>query len=85
MRQGTRGAVQELSLIRPPWPFLLSDIKTPVHLWHGVLDTNAPIANSRHLARELADATLHVSDSSDHDIGHDRGSEITSVIASYLK
>jgi pimeloyl-ACP methyl ester carboxylesterase len=85
LRQGPRAAAQELALIRPPWPFPLSEVKTPVHLWHGALDTNAPIANSRHLARELPDATLHVSDSSDHGIGHDLGDEITSVIASRAK
>lgn len=85
MRQGTRATVQELALIRPPWPFPLGEVRTPVHLWHGALDTNAPIANSRHLASELPDATLHISDSSDHDIGHDRSDEITSVIASSVK
>ena len=81
LRHGTRATVQELALIRPPWPFPLSEVKTPVHLWHGARDTNAPIASSRHLARELPDATLHVSESSDHNIGHDRGAEIASVIA----
>jgi pimeloyl-ACP methyl ester carboxylesterase len=85
LQPGTRGAVQELALIRPPWPFPLSEIKTPVHLWHGVADTNAPIANSRQLARELPDSTLHVSEPSDHDVGHDRSDEITSVIASCVK
>ena len=85
LRQGTRAAMQELALIRPPWPVPLSEVTTPVHLWHGALDTNAPIANSRYLARELPDATLHVSDSSDHNIGHDRGHEITTLIASRLK
>jgi pimeloyl-ACP methyl ester carboxylesterase len=85
LRPGTRGAAQELALIRPPWPFPLSEVKTPAHLWHGALDTNAPIANARHLARELPDATLHISESSDHDIGHDRSDEITSVIASCLR
>ena len=63
LRQGTRGAVHELALSRPPWPFLLSEVKTPVHLWHGARDTNAPIAMARSLERELPDATLHVSDS----------------------
>jgi pimeloyl-ACP methyl ester carboxylesterase len=85
LRPGTRGAVQELAVIRPPWLFPLSEVKTPVHLWHGVRDTNAPIANSRYLAREIPDATLHISESSDHDIGHDRGEEITSVIASCVR
>jgi pimeloyl-ACP methyl ester carboxylesterase len=72
----------EIALIRPPWPFPLGEVTTPVHLWHGTRDTNAPIANSRHLARELPDATLHTSDSADHEIGRDRSEEITSVIAS---
>ena len=85
LRQGTRGAVQELALIRPPWPFPLSEVKTPVHLWHGEVDSNAPIANSRRLAAELPDATLHISESSDHDIGHDRSDEITSVIAAHIR
>jgi pimeloyl-ACP methyl ester carboxylesterase len=65
--------------------FPLSEVKTPVHLWHGARDTNAPIAIARRLARELPDATLHVSDSSEHDIGHDRSDEIMSVIASCVK
>jgi pimeloyl-ACP methyl ester carboxylesterase len=82
LRKDTRGAVQELALSKAPWPFPLSEVKTPVHLWHGARDTNAPIAMARGLARELPDATLHVSDSSYHDVGHDRSDEITSVIAS---
>jgi pimeloyl-ACP methyl ester carboxylesterase len=85
LRQGTRGAVQELALSRPPWPFPLSEIKTPVHLWHGARDTNAPIAMARSLARELPDATLHVSDSSGHDVGLDRSGEIMSVLASHAR
>lgn len=85
LRQGTRGAVQEVAMTKRPWPFQLSEIKTPVHLWHGARDTNAPIANSRHLSRGLPNATLHVSDSSDHFVGQDRSDEITSVIASRVK
>jgi pimeloyl-ACP methyl ester carboxylesterase len=77
--------VQEVTMTKRPWPFPLGEVRTPVHLWHGALDTNSPIANSRHLARALPDATLHVIDSSDHDVGHDRGDEIATVIASYMK
>jgi pimeloyl-ACP methyl ester carboxylesterase len=82
LRQGTRATVEELALIKRPWPFPLIEVGTPVHLWHGALDRNAPIANARHLARELPDATLHVSESSGHDVGLDRSSEIMSVLAS---
>ena len=83
LRPGTRGAVQELALLRQPWPFPLTEVKTPVHLWHGALDTNVPIASSHRLARELPDAALHVSDSADHYVGDDRRGEIMSVIAAY--
>lgn len=85
LRQGTRGAVQELALIRHPWPVPLRDVKTPVHLWHGARDTNVPIASARRLAAELPDVILHVSDSADHDVGHERRDEIMSVIASRVK
>jgi hypothetical protein len=42
-------------------------------------------AFARRLTRELPDATLHVGDSSGHDIGHDRSDEIMSVLASHMK
>jgi pimeloyl-ACP methyl ester carboxylesterase len=77
--------VQELALIKRPWAFPLSEVKSPVHLWHGALDRNAPIAYARGLARELPDATLHIGDSSGHGIGHDRSGEIMSVLASHMK
>jgi pimeloyl-ACP methyl ester carboxylesterase len=83
LRQGSRATVQELALIKRQWTFPLSDVKPPVHLWHGALDRNAPIAFARRLAREMPDATLHVSDSSGHDVGLDRAGEIMSLLASY--
>jgi pimeloyl-ACP methyl ester carboxylesterase len=85
LRPGPRAAVQELALIRRPWPFPLSEISVPVHVWHGVRDRNVPIACARRLARELPDATLHVSDSSGHDVGLDRSGEIMSVLASHVR
>jgi pimeloyl-ACP methyl ester carboxylesterase len=83
LRPGTRATVQELALLKRPWAFPLSAVKPPVHLWHGALDRNAPIAFARRLARELPGATLHVSDSSGHDVGAVHSREITTVIASH--
>jgi pimeloyl-ACP methyl ester carboxylesterase len=84
LRLGPRAAAQELALIRRSWPFPLSEVSVPVHLWHGARDRNVPIAYARRLAGELPDATLHVSDSSGHDVGLDRGAEIMSVLASHV-
>ena len=47
--------------------------------------TVAPAAFARRLAGELPDATLHISESSGHDVGYDRRDEIVSVLASYAK
>jgi pimeloyl-ACP methyl ester carboxylesterase len=85
LRQGSRATVQELALIKREWTFPLSEVTTPVHLWHGARDRNAPIAFARRLARELPDATLHVSDSSGHDVGVDCSTELMSVVASCVK
>lgn len=85
LRPGTRGAVQEVAMTKRPWPFALSEVSTPVHLWHGALDRNAPIAIARRLAGELPDAILHVSDSSGHDVGLDCGDEIVAVLASHAR
>jgi pimeloyl-ACP methyl ester carboxylesterase len=68
-------------MLKRPWAFPLSEVKTPVHLWHGALDRNAPVAYARRLARELPDATLRIGDFSGHHIGHDRSDEIMSVLA----
>ena len=85
LRQGVRATVQELALIKREWTFPLSEVTTPVHLWHGARDRNAPIAFASRLARELPDATLHVSDSSGHDVGVDCSTELMSVVASCVK
>jgi pimeloyl-ACP methyl ester carboxylesterase len=85
LRQGTRAAVQEIALIKRQWTFPLSEVTAPVHLWHGALDRNAPLAYARRLARELPNATLHVGDTSGHDVGVDRSGEITSVLASCVR
>jgi pimeloyl-ACP methyl ester carboxylesterase len=85
LRPGTRAAVQEIVLTRRPWPFPLSEVSTPVHVWSGALDNRAPLAFARRITRELPDATLHVSESSGHDCGYDCRDEIVSVLSSYLR
>lgn len=85
LRPGIRGVVQELGLLVPPWGFELAEVTVPVHLWHGARDTNAPVGNSRRLARVLPDATLHVNDTSEHDVGIDRAGEIMALLAACAK
>lgn len=85
LRPGTRGTVQEIALTKRPWPFPLSEVTVPVHLWHGAADRLAPVAFARRLAGQVPDATLHISDSSGHDVGLDCSDEIMCVLATYAK
>lgn len=43
----------------PPFPFELSEIRQPVHLWQGGQDDVHTPAMAKHLAKECPNATLH--------------------------
>jgi pimeloyl-ACP methyl ester carboxylesterase len=85
LRPGIRGTVQELGQLVSPWGFDLGDVTVPVHLWHGVRDAVVPAGRSRRLAQLLPDATLHLNDTSGHDVGVDRVGEIMSLLAACAK
>lgn len=54
LRSGTDGYVQdELILTVRPWGFGAEQIAVPAYLWHGELDTLAPVGGARYLARVI--------------------------------
>jgi pimeloyl-ACP methyl ester carboxylesterase len=54
-----RAAMQDLALERARWGFNLHDITTSVHVWHGDVDRNVPMANGVFLAHAIPAASLH--------------------------
>jgi pimeloyl-ACP methyl ester carboxylesterase len=59
-RSGTRGIAYEAKIFMDPWGFRLQDIRCPnLHLWHGELDTNVPIAMARHMAEAIPNCQSH--------------------------
>lgn len=50
--------VEEMKLHARPCTFSIKDIQTPVTLFHGSADGNAPIAGARQLAHQLPHATF---------------------------
>jgi len=60
LRPGVWGYVQDIRVLSSPWGFALSDIKVPVELWHGDLDTVIPLSHGRYLAAAIPNATLRV-------------------------
>lgn len=53
LRQGPRGALDESRLAGTDWGFDPHNIRTPVHIWHGEADRNAPVAMGHYLANRI--------------------------------
>jgi len=49
----TEGAIADLRIFASPWGFAPEEIRVPVHMWHGELDRNSPIALARRLAAAI--------------------------------
>jgi pimeloyl-ACP methyl ester carboxylesterase len=54
-RSGATGAAWEAVLYARPWGFQLRDIRVPVHLWQGDLDTNVPVSMGHYQADLIPD------------------------------
>ncbi|MFH2006893.1 MAG: alpha/beta hydrolase [bacterium] len=52
---GPVGLDHEISLIRRPWGFDLSEVSRRILLYHGEADANVPVALARRVAAELPD------------------------------
>lgn len=81
-RDGSRGPAWEMGLYARPWAFRLEDIRTPVHLWHGEEDANAPISMGRYLATSIPEcrATFYPGEGHLHFV--DRLPEILTAVSS---
>ena len=55
LRLGAHGAISDVILYSQDWGFSLSDIHTPVRLWHGEKDRIVPAAMGRYVARHIPD------------------------------
>lgn len=59
LRRGPRGAQQDTALMVSPWDFHPEEIAVTIHLWHGDLDREIPIAMGRNLAATLPKCQAH--------------------------
>ncbi len=58
-RVGLRAPVDDLILFGQDWGFPLSQVRVPVHAWHGDRDHIVPFAHGEHLVSRLPDAHLY--------------------------
>lgn len=76
-----RTSVQDMALGIRPWDFSVEDIAVPVHMWHGDLDRNVPLAHDRALATLIPHATLHECSGEGHWLVVGRTPEILELLA----
>ena len=43
-------------MLARPWGFYVSELRVPVHLWHGTVDETVPFAMGEHLAMAIPGA-----------------------------
>jgi pimeloyl-ACP methyl ester carboxylesterase len=78
--RSTRGMADEFALFSRPWGFRLEDVRTRVHLWHGELDRNCPVAMGRAVARALPDCVATFVPDAGHLFMARRGDELLKAL-----
>jgi len=66
LRVTTAGALRDLQLAAGPWGFTPQPTASPLEIWHGGADANAPIASAHWLQSQLPDAVAHLSAQDGH-------------------
>ena len=59
-RNGPHGASQDLRLMIKPWGVNFNELKMPVRLWHGDLDSIVPVNHSIYLSKKMAQSELNI-------------------------
>jgi pimeloyl-ACP methyl ester carboxylesterase len=60
LRNGSRGAVQELRIVTHDWGFSRSEIRGHVDILHGELDSNVPVSSAVSNAAAIRDSSLEL-------------------------
>lgn len=79
-RQGTRGWRRDGKIITRTWGFDLDEVTVDVDLWHGELDTNAPVTMGRYVAENLPSCSARIYPEEGHLLIADYWDEILSVL-----
>jgi len=65
-RNGVFGAAQEMKLLSNPWGFDLKNINSPITIWQGTLDSQAPMSHAKIYAKLIPGAQLKIIENEGH-------------------
>lgn len=75
-RKQLAAPIADAILFARPWGFRLTDVKVPVHWWHGDADHIVPFSHGKHAVALLPDARLYPIPGESHLAGLGRAEEI---------
>ena len=79
-RKQISAPLADVLLFSRPWGFELSEVKVPVHWWHGDADHIVPFEHGVHVVSRLPEAHLHVLPGESHLAGLGAGAEILETL-----
>jgi pimeloyl-ACP methyl ester carboxylesterase len=65
-RNGVAGPAHEMKLLINPWGFDLENVKYPITIWQGALDTQVPISHAKIYANLIPGAQLKIIENEGH-------------------
>jgi pimeloyl-ACP methyl ester carboxylesterase len=80
-RQGSEGLVADWRATAMGWGFPLSEVRVPVHIWHGGTDRIVPVTHAHYLAEGLPGASLTVFPGEGHSVAITHWGEVLAAIA----
>jgi len=80
-RQGAEGLVTDARMLYQQWPFDVTAIRRPVHLWQGSADTFVPYAINKPLGERMPGAVWHEVADGGHFIASSHAAEILAIAA----
>lgn len=83
-RQGVDGLVTDAQMLYQQWPFDVTTIRRPVHLWQGTADTFVPYAVNKPLGERMPGAIWHEVADGGHFIASSHAAEILAIVAKDL-
>jgi pimeloyl-ACP methyl ester carboxylesterase len=83
-RQGAEGLVTDARMLYQEWPFDVTAIRRPVHLWQGSADTFVPYAVNKPLSAKMPGAIWHEVADGGHFIAISHAAEILAIAADDL-
>ena len=75
-RQGGKASSRDVVQLMHDWSYTLSEINTPIHIWHGAYDYHVPLVLGERFSEHIKNTKLHIKEDQGHYMFYTHWSEI---------